>query len=414
MKTLLILGAGTAGTMMARKMVSKLDSHDWKVILVDKDEQHYYQPGFLFLPFGRYKESDVIKPKRKFVPGNVEFIISDIEIIEPEANRVKLMKENRVITYDYLVIATGVDIHPEETEGMLGAGWHKNIFDFYTFKGASAIHPVLEKWEGGRLVMNVVENPIKCPVAPLEFLFLADDYFTKRGIRNKVELVYATPLSGAFTKPVAAKALGEILVKKNIHVETDFMASEVDSGKNVLRSYDEREIPYDMLITVPVNKGADVIGRSGLGDDLNFVPTDKFTLQSKKWPNIWVLGDATNIPTSKAGAVVHFQHEFAVENLLAHMNDKEMHGKFDGHASCYIESGFNKGFLIDFSYDVEPLPGAYPVPMVGPFSLLKETTINHWGKLFFRYMYWYMMMQGIEIPLPSEFSMAGKQKLETA
>jgi sulfide:quinone oxidoreductase len=413
MKTLLILGAGTAGTMMARKMVSKLDLHDWKVILVDKDEKHYYQPGFLFLPFGKYSEADVIKPKKQFIPGNVEFIISDIEIIEPEANRVKLVKENKVITYDYLVIATGVDIHPEETEGMLGAGWHKNVFDFYTYKGASAIHPVLEKWDGGRLVMNVVENPIKCPVAPLEFLFLADDYFTKRGIRNKVELVYATPLSGAFTKPVAAKALGEILVKKNIHVETDFMASEVDSGKNILRSYDEREVPYDLLITVPVNKGADVIGRSGLGDDLNFVPTDKFTLQSKKWPNIWVLGDATNIPTSKAGAVVHFQHEYAVENLLAHMDGKELHGNFDGHASCYIESGFNKGVLIDFSYDVEPLPGAYPVPMVGPFSLLKETTINHWGKLFFRYMYWYMMMQGIEIPLPSGFSMAGKQQLET-
>jgi sulfide:quinone oxidoreductase len=414
MKTLLILGAGTAGTMMARKMVSRLDGHDWKVILVDKDEQHYYQPGFLFLPFGRYKEADVINPKRKFVPGNIEFIISDIEVIEPEANRVKLVKDNKVISYDYLVIATGVDIHPEETEGMLGSGWHKNVFDFYTFKGASAIQPFLEKWEGGRLVMNVVENPIKCPVAPLEFLFLADDYFTKRGIRNKVELVYATPLSGAFTKPVAAKALGEILVKKNIHVETDFLASEVDSGKNTLRSYDEREIPYDLLITVPVNKGAEVIGRSGLGDDLNLVPTDKFTLQSKKWENIWVLGDATNIPTSKAGAVVHFQHEFAVENLLAHMAGKEMHGKFDGHASCYIESGFNKGVLIDFSYDVEPLPGAYPVPILGPFSLLKETTINHWGKLFFRYMYWYMMMQGIEIPLPSEFSMAGKQQLEIA
>ena len=229
----------------------------------------------------------------------MEFIFSDIETIEPEANKVKLVKENRVISYDYLVIATGVDIHPEETEGMLGAGWHKNVFDFYTFKGASAIHPVLEKWEGGRLVMNVVENPIKCPVAPLEFLFLADDYFTKRGIRNKVELVYATPLSGAFTKPVAAKALGEILVKKNIHVETDYMASEVDSGKNILRSYDEREIPYDLLITVPVNKGADVIGRSGLGDDLNFVPTDKFTLQSKNWPNIWVLGDATISPHPK-------------------------------------------------------------------------------------------------------------------
>lgn len=414
MKTLLVLGAGTAGTMIARKMAGQLDSREWKVILVDKDEQHYYQPGFLFLPFGRYKAEDVIKPKRNFIPEKVEFIISDIEIIEPTENRVRLSIDNRVIHYDYMVIATGVDIHPEETEGMLGGGWRKNIFDFYTFEGASAIQPFLEKWEGGRLVMNVVENPIKCPVAPLEFLFLADDYFTQRGIRNKVELVYATPLSGAFTKPKAAKALGDMLSHKNIHVETDFMAGEVDSGTNILRSYDEREIPYDLLITVPVNKGADVIGRSGMGDDLNFVSTDKFTLQSKNWPNIWVMGDATNIPTSKAGAVVHFQMEYAVENMLAHMAGRDLHAQYDGHASCYIESGFNKGVLIDFNYDVEPLPGVYPVPGIGPFSLLKETTINHWGKLFFRYMYWYMMLQGIDIPLPSAFSMVGKEPLVLA
>jgi sulfide:quinone oxidoreductase len=410
MKTLLILGAGTAGTMIARKMAGKLDTHDWKVILVDKDEKHYYQPGFLFLPFGRYTTNDVIKTKREFIPGNVEFIISDIEIIEPAASKVKLVKDKREISYDYLVIATGVDIHPEETEGLKGAGWHKNIFDFYTFEGASAINPFLEKWEGGRLVMNVVENPIKCPVAPLEFLFLADDYFTKRGMRNKVELVYATPLSGAFTKPKSAKALGDILAKKNIQMETDFNTGEVDAVNNVLKSFDEREVPYDLLITVPTNKGADVIARSGMGDNLNFVATDKFTLQSKNWPNVWVMGDATNIPASKAGAVVHFQLEYVVENMLAHMAGKEMPGKFDGHASCYIESGFNKAVLIDFSYDVEPLTGKYPVSGLGPFSLLKESTINHWGKLFFRYMYWYMMMKGIDVPLPSAFSLAGKEQ----
>jgi sulfide:quinone oxidoreductase len=398
LKTLLVLGAGTAGTMIARKMASKLDSHDWKVILVDKDEQHYYQPGFLFVPFGKYTAADVIQPKRKFIPGNVEFIISDIELIEPDSNRVKLTNENRIVNYDYLIIATGVDIHPEETDGLLGGGWRKNIFDFYTYEGAAALHQFLDKWEGGRLVINVAENPIKCPVAPLEFLSLADEFFTLKGMRNKVELVYATPLSGAFTKPKSAKALGDMLSRKNIQLETDFSLMEVDSTKNVIRSYDERE----------VNKGAEVIGRSGMGDPLNLVPTDKFTLQSNKWQNIWVMGDANTIPASKAGATIHFQMEYVVENMLAHMAGKEMHGKFDGHASCYIESGFGKAVLIDFNYEVEPLPGKYPVPVFGPFSLLAESTINHWGKLAFKYMYWNLMLKGIEVPLPSAFSMAGK------
>lgn len=409
MKTFLVLGAGTAGTMMARKMAKLLDAHEWKVVLVDRFEQHYYQPGFLFVPFGWYKPEDVVQPERKFVPRNVEFIISDIELIEPQANRVKLAN-GATLSYDYLLIATGCDIHPEETEGMDGNGWRQNVHDFYTFEGASALGQFLPKFNGGRMVVNVVEMPIKCPVAPLEFLFLADDYFTRRGIRNKVELVYATPLSGAFTKPKASAALGDLLKRKNIHIEADFAASEVDSRRNVISSYDGREIPYDLLVSVPVNMGAEVIGRSGLGDDLNFVPVDKFTLQSRQYENIWVMGDANNIPASKAGAVVHFQMESVVKNILDHMQGKKAEHAFDGHASCYIESGFGKAVLIDFNYDVEPLTGKYPLPLVGPFSLLSESTINHWGKLAFRHMYWNLMLKGIEVPLPSQFSIIGKDQ----
>jgi sulfide:quinone oxidoreductase len=410
MKVFLILGAGTAGTMIARKMVQKLNPREWKVIVVDKDDDHFYQPGYLFLPFGIYQPKDVVKPKHKFIPGNVEFILSEIELIEPDANRVKLVKDGKVINYDYLVIATGADIHPEETEGLKDGGWGRNIFDFYTADGAAALGEFLKKWEGGRLVLNVVENPIKCPVAPLEFLLLADWYFTKRGIRNKVDLIYATPLSEAFTKPTSAAALGDLLKHRGINLETDFSVGEVDSTNNKIISYDEREVPYDLLVSVPTNKGAPVIGRSGMGDVLDFVPTKKDYLQSQKWENVWVLGDAANIPASKAGSVVHFQMETAVENILAHIAGKEMPAKFDGHSLCYIESGYNKAVMIDFSYEQEPVFGTYPLPVIGPFSLLRETTINHWGKMAFYYMYYYLMLKGINVPLPTKFSMAGKIK----
>jgi len=411
MKTFLVLGAGTAGTMIARKMASKLDSRQWKVVLVDKDEKHYYQPGFLFLPYGLYTEQDVIQPKRKYIPEKVEFIISTIEMVEPDQSRVKLAN-GQTISYDQMVIATGVDIHPEQTEGLLdGGGWRKNIFDFYTYEGAAALGKHLKNWDGGRFVVNVVENPIKCPVAPLELLFLADWWFTKRGMRNKVELVFATPLPGAFTKPIAANALGAMLQRKNIHVEADYNIGTVDTGRNVISSWDEREIPYDLLITIPTNMGAEFVKRSGMGDELNFVPVDKFTLQSPKWENIWAMGDANNIPTSKAGAVIHFQMETVVNNILQHIQGKPVSHKFDGHASCYIESGFNKGVLIDFDYNQEPLPGKYPLPIVGPFTLLGETMINHWGKLAFKTLYWNMMLQGIAVPLPNKFSMVGKQQL---
>ena len=409
MKTLLILGAGTGGTMVANRMVEELDPSEWKIIIVDKDETHYYQPGLLFIPFGIYTEKDIMKPKRNTLPSGVEIVFSDIELIEPNDNRVTLTRGNRVIRYDYLVVATGTSIHPEEIEGLQGDGWYKNIFDFYTLDGAKALARFLKFWEGGRLVLNVAEMPIKCPVAPLEFLFLADWYFHERGIRDKVELVYATPLPGAFTKPRAASILGGLLEDKNIKVEAEYNISEVDSERQVISSYDGRELPYDLFITIPTHMGADVIGRSGMGDELNFVPTDKYTLQARDWENIYVIGDASNIPTSKAGSVAHFMLEVVIENLLRNIDGLPTEATFDGHANCFIESGFGKGFLIDFNYDVEPLPGKYPLPGIGPFSLLKETTVNHWGKMMFRWIYWNALLKGSELPIESQMTMAGKQ-----
>lgn len=408
MKTFLILGAGTAGTMVANKMAEHLDQDVWKIIIVDQHETHYYQPGFLFIPFGIYNPSDVIKPKRDFIPQNVEFILSEIKLIEPEKNQVQLVKGNRTIKYDTMVVATGSRTVPAETDGLLDNGWHKNVFDFYTIEGATALSRFFKFWKGGRLVLNVAEMPIKCPVAPLEFLFLADWFFHERGIREEVDLTFATPLDGAFTKPRASSLLGTMLEEKNINLEAEFMIMEVDHEKNVIRSYDEREIPFDVFITIPVNMGDEVIKRSGMGDELNFIPTDQHTLRSKNWENVWVIGDAADVPTSKAGSVAHFMLDVLVENVLRQVEGLEPLPKFDGHANCFIESGFEKGILIDFNYDVEPLPGKYPLPGFGPFSLLKESAANHWGKMMFRWMYWNILLKGGEMPFESQMTMAGK------
>ncbi len=409
MKTLLILGAGTGGTMVANKMAQHLDSSEWRIVVVDRDERHFYQPGFLFIPFGVYQPHEIVRPKRHFLPPQVEVIFSDVEAIEPDKNRVLLRKDNQVIHYDYLVIATGSHIHPEETPGMVdGGAWEKNIFTFYNFEGSQKLAEFLRKWEGGRLVLNVAEMPIKCPVAPLEFVFLADWYFHERGIRDKVEIVYATPLPGAFTKPKATAVLGGLLEKKGIHLVPEFYLMEVDTSKQVIRSYDEQEVAYDLLVTIPLHKGSDVIERSGIGDDMAWVPTDKHTLRSKQWENIFVIGDAGDVPASKAGSVAHFMLEVVVENLLRSIEGLEPLPKFDGHANCFIETGFGKAVLIDFNYEVEPLPGKYPLPGIGPLSLLKETYANHWGKMLFRWMYWNLLLKGGEIPVDNQMSMAGK------
>lgn len=410
MKKLLILGAGTAGTMVANRLSHLLEEDDWHITIVDQNETHYYQPGFLFLPFGMYSKSDVIKPKRDFLPLGVEFIVSDIEVIEPELNRVKLVKEGRYLNYDFLVVATGTQTHPELTTGLHEQGWGKSIFEFYTIEGALALAKYLRTWRGGRLVLNVVENPIKCPVAPLEFIMLADWFFHEQGIRDRVELIYATPLPGAFTKPIASKHFGDILDTKGIKVVPEFLIEHVDPDAKKIVAYDETELEYDLLVSVPLNMGNAVVARSEMGDELNYIAVDKHTFVSPKYPNVFALGDAASLPTSKAGSVAHFAVECFADNFLRYVDGLEMLPSFDGHANCFIESGFGKGLLIDFNYETEPLPGRYPLPGIGPFSLLEESEANHWGKMMFRWMYWNLLLKGQELPLPARMSMAGKWK----
>jgi sulfide:quinone oxidoreductase len=408
MKNLLILGAGTAGTMMANKLARALDRDEWKITVVDRDGLHHYQPGYLFIPFGVYTPREVVKPRKDYLPPGVEVVISPLEVIEPDQNRVRLT-DGRILSYDYLVIATGTRPVPGQTEGLTGPGWRKNAFDFYTLDGAAALARKLQTWEGGRLVVSITEMPIKCPVAPLEFAFLADWFFTEKGIRDKVEIEYVTPLPGAFTKPACSKILGHVLDDKRIKLTKDYNTGRVDTEAGKLYSWDEREVPYDLLVTVPTNMGDEAIARSGFGDELNYIPTDKHTLRSKVRDNIFVLGDATDLPASKAGSVVHFQADILLENLLAAIDERPLHGHFDGHANCFIESGFNKAFLIDFNYETEPLPGQFPLPGVGPFSLLEETKVNHYGKLMFRWVYWNILLRGLDLPMDSAMSMAGKR-----
>ena len=409
MKRLLVLGAGTAGTMAINKLRPMLPESEWQITVVEPSDVHHYQPGYLFLPFGAYTPEETIEPTDRFIPEGVIRVRAEVDRVDAETNVVHL-SNGETLAYDYLIIATGTSPRPDQTPGMDDeAVWRNTVHEFYTFEGAVALRDKLETWPGGRLVVHVTEMPIKCPVAPLEFTFLADAYFAEKGMRDQVEIVYVTPLEGAFTKPVASKLLGHMLEDRKIGLESDFMIDQVDGETRKIVSMDEREVPFDLLVTVPLNMGADFIGRSGLGDDLNYVPVDKHTLLSTKHDNIFAIGDASNIPASKAGSVAHFSVDLFPENFLNHVHGRPMTRAFDGHANCFIESGRGKGMLIDFNYDTEPLPGKYPIPGIGPFSLLKETELNHLGKLAFRWMYWNLLLPGKELPLPALMSMAGKQ-----
>jgi sulfide:quinone oxidoreductase len=366
------------------------------ITVVDQDNRHIYQPGLLFVPFGIAHVEDIIRPRRRQLHGGIEFVQSPIDRVDIRTQRVQL-EDGANLAYDVLVIASGATLLPDETEGLTGPGWMERVFTFYDAEGAAALETALATFDGGRLVVNVIDMPIKCPVAPLEFCFLADWYFHERGVRDRVSLTYVTPLDGAFTKPVASEHLQGMLRERGIELETEFNTGEVDGANGKLVSYDDREVPFDLAVVVPLHGGAKYIGRSpGLGDDLNFVPTDRRTLQSRAASNIFVIGDAADVPASKAGSVTHFEGETVVENIARHLRGEPLVERFDGHANCFIETGFRKAMLIDFNYDQEPVSGHYP-SVVG-LPLLKESRLNHLGKLLFESVYWHGLLPGREIP----------------
>lgn len=395
-----------AGTMMANKLRKRL-SPEWQISIVDQDEEHVYQPGLLFVPFGIYRRDEVVRPRASFLGTGVDFVLGEIDSVDPFSKQVTLCG-GRVLEYDLLIVATGCCINPQATPGLSEQGWQESAFDYYSLDGALKLKEALARFKGGRLVLNIAEMPIKCPVAPMEFLFLADHFFHEAKIRDQVELVFATPLDSAFTKPRAAQELNHLLQQKNIRVETNFVVSKVDGAAKMLHGFGDRSLKYDLLVSVPIHSGSPWIARSGMADEMGFLPTNKHTLQVEKFDGVFAIGDTTDLPTSKAGSVAHFQGEVLLENVERYLSGQELRPDFDGHANCFIETGFGKGLLIDFNYDVEPLPGKFPLPGVGPFSLLQETAVNHWGKMGFKWVYWNLLLTGQDLPLGHAMTMQGK------
>jgi sulfide:quinone oxidoreductase len=401
-----ILGAGTGGTLLANRLHKELPDAD--ILVVDADDRHVYQPALLFIPFGLTTADDIVRPRGRQLKRGIRFQVTAVDRVDLEAKQVHLA-DGSMAGYDVLVVASGVRLVPEETEGLTGPGWMDRVFSFYDLDGATALGEALSSFAGGRLVLNIVDMPIKCPVAPLEFAFLADWYFHERGIRDEVELVYVTPLDGAFTKPTASKVLGGMLTDRGIEVVPEFNTGEIDGVGGTITSFDDREISFDLAVVVPAHSGADYVGRSpGLGDALDFIPTDPRTLQSTVDPDVFAIGDAAGLPTSKAGSVAHFEGEVLADNILRHLRGEPPKAGYDGHANCFIETGFRKAMLIDFNYDTEPVPGRYP--NAAGLPLLRETRLNHLGKLMFQWLYWHVLLPGRDLPgIASEMPLAGKK-----
>jgi sulfide:quinone oxidoreductase len=408
-KKLVVLGAGTAGTLLANQLRRRFGTDQLQIDVVDRDDAHVYQPGLLFVPFGLAKPETLVRARGGQLRRGVGYQQTEIDRVSLTEQRVHLA-DGRALDYDVLVVATGARLLPEETEGMLGEAWQKSVFTFYDLPGATALRDALARFDGGNLVVDIVDMPIKCPVAPIEFTFLADWFLRRRGIREKTTLTLATPLDGCFTKPVASRHLTHLLEEKGIELEVEFAAGEVDGAGGRLVSYDGREIPFDLLVTIPLHGGQSYVERSdGLGDSLGFIPTDPGTLQTRAAENVFAIGDATDLRASKAGSVAHFEGEILAENIEAFLRGEPVKARFDGHANCFVETGGGKALLIDFNDELQPVTGHF-----GPLPLLKESRLSHLAKLAFKPVYWHVLLPGHRIPLVGPTMPLRGKRLEDA
>ena len=405
-KNLVVLGAGTAGTMVV-SLRRALPTTEWTITVVDRDDIHDYQPGYLFLPFGMTAPEQVRRQKHPLITDGVVFVLAEVDRVDPDAHVVHLA-DGRELPYDQLVIATGTTPRPDQTPGTLGPQWHREVGEFYTLRGRART----ARADGG-----VQRRPARrahhrdaadqVPRRSARVHLPRRRFLTKRGVRDRTEIVFVTP-------PMAShQAGGEQGARLDARAEerrrrARLHGRAVDQETKVPRLLRRARGRLRPAVTIPLNMGADFVARQALGDELNYVPVDKHTMQSTAHPDIWALGDAGNLPTSKAGSVAHFSVEVFVDNFLEQAAGKPMTHSFDGHANCFVESGHGKALLLDFNYDTEPLTGHFPIPRVGPMKLLGESRANHLGKLAFRHIYWNALLPGRPLGLPSEMSMSGK------
>jgi len=406
---IVVLGGGTGGTIVANRLRRRLSRDEAEIHVVDRDDDHVFQPGLLFVPFGLAEVDELVRPRWRQLRDGVVFHEAPVSAVDLDRREVRL-DGCSALHYDVLVVASGARLQPDETEGLTGDGWGRRVFTFYEPESATALAAALRRFNHGRIVVNVIDLPIKCPVAPLEFAFLADDYFLQRNARAYVDIVYATPLDGAFTKPVASQHLAGLLGSKQIELVTEFNTASVDGAGGVLTSYDGRTLDFDLLVTVPLHGGAAYVERSpGLGDALGFVPTELETLAARAGDGVFVVGDASDLAVSKAGSVAHFEAEIVAENVVRFLAGEELETGYDGHTSCFVETGGHKALLIDFNHDTEPLVGRFPTAL-GPLSLLRESRINHLGKLLSQWTYWNVLLPGRRMPgLGPTMPTAGKR-----
>ena len=370
-KRIVIVGGGTGGTvaanLLARALYNQLINGKVIISMIAEKEEHVYQPGFLYIAFDKVRPDEIVKKQKELIDSHINLFIDPAKKIDRDGN-VVITESGTEFPYDYLIVATGSRVVLEEIPGLSEGAHH-----FYEMEAAKKLRDQLRNFDGGRIAVTV-GVPHKCPVAPLEFTFMLHDYFEQREIRDKVEIYYTYPINRLHAlEPVSNWTVPQF-EKKNIKSETLFNMEEIDPVKKLVKTMEGTELNYDFLVAIPPHKGAPVIEESGLGKD-GWVPTDKKRLLNEGYENVYVVGDTTNIPISKAGSTAHFEADVVAERIAAEILEGDSSTEYDGKVVCFVETGFEEATYVWFNYKVPPSP-------TPPSRML------HWMKLGYNKLYW--------------------------
>ncbi|MHB9146265.1 MAG: NAD(P)/FAD-dependent oxidoreductase [Symbiobacteriia bacterium] len=373
-RTIVVLGGGVGGTLAANLIAKKLRPGEAEIVLVDEDGRHVYQPGFLYVAFGQKQPASLSRPVRPLLDRRVRLMTAKAKKIDPQTQT--LTTNQGDLHYDELVIATGSHLAPEEVPGLKEATHH-----FYTMEGAQALREALREFRGGRVVVGVAGVPYKCPPAPLEFAMMLDSELRARGLRDKTEIHFTSPLPRVFPIESVAVVAAPMMEARGINIHTFFNVESVDPTKREVISLEGETLPYDLLVLIPPHRGAQVVIDSGLGEAGGWIPTDRHSLKAVAHPHMFAIGDATNLPISKSGSAAHFEADALVANLVADLRGQAMEHEYHGRVMCFLEVGGGKATLLNFDYQNPPHP---PQP----------TRTYHWQKAAFNQFYWWTVPQG--------------------